>query len=95
MNSYGSPCVIVPSAQPWKRCAPLRRASKNPCGPREAARRFVRPTSRKKELIASHISPEICSRTERAFSRASRMHSATAFGFPSCQRSQSATSAAV
>ena len=39
-------------------------------------------------MIASHISPEICSRTERAFSRAAVMQLATAFGFPLCQSSQ-------
>ena len=95
MNSYGSPCVIVASAEPWKRCAPLRSSSKNACGPRETARRFAPRTSRNSLLIASHISPEICSRTERAFSRASVMQLATAFGLPSCQSTQSLTLIAV
>ena len=95
MNSYGSPWVIVASAQPWKRCAPFRSCSKNACGPRTVARRLARPTRRNSELIASHISPEICSRTERAFSRAVVMQLATAFGFPSCQSSHSATFCAV
>jgi len=46
-------------------------------------------------LIASHISPEICSRTERAFSRASVTQLTTAFGLPSCQSTQSLTLTAV
>ena len=52
-------------------------------------------TSRKSLLIASHISPEICSRTERAFSRASSMHVATAFALPRCHSTQSLTLSAV
>ena len=42
-------------------------------------------------LIASHISLEICSRTQRAFSRASVMQVVTAFGLPSCHSTQSLT----
>ena len=74
MNSYGSPCVIVASARALEEVRAVAELLEEArAGRATAARRFARPTSRNSLLIASHISPEICSRTERAFSRASVM----------------------
>ena len=70
-------------SSPNSECSAAARA----CGP-------VR-TSRKSLLIASHISPEICSRTERAFSRASSMQTETALGLPRCHSTQWLTFSAV